>query len=212
MADFDPDQLKTIKPGRSWRDYSANDIAAAAAQHGGTCLNARQALVLDVLCACEGTMSKITRDMYSGGDMPINELARLTNMSLLELVPEVVDLVGRSPINQFSFDVDGSDRGTEPEIVGGELRLVAQIDVAVRADNDPEHDDEEEDYQERGWWSPPSIDVPRVLTVGYWVDWQLLEDECENDDEGLRLDDLMAQFRQAARVRAGISRSPTTGE
>jgi hypothetical protein len=203
VADFDPDQLRTLEPGRSWRDYSANDIKAAADQHGGTCLNARQALVLDVLCACEGTMSRITRDRCSSGEMSISELARLTNMSLLELVPEVVDMVGRSPINKPP-DGDGLDRGHEPEIVEGELRLVAQIRVAVQAENDPEPGDDEEYDHERGWWSPPSTDVPRVLAVGYWADWQLLEEECENDDEGLRLDDMIAQFRRAAAARAGI--------
>lgn len=126
-----------LKPGRSWRDYSANDIKAAADQHGEFCFNARQALVLDVLCACEGMTSKLTGGMFASGEMPISELARLTNMSLLELLPEVVDMVGRSPINKPRDDDGLIDRGQEPEIVGGELRVVAQVDVDVRAENDP---------------------------------------------------------------------------
>ena len=60
-------------------------------------------------------------------------------------------------------------------------------------------------------WSPPSVDVPRVLTVGYWTDWEHLDNECEDDDERRQLDDLIEQFRQAAAARAGIRPSSRPG-
>jgi hypothetical protein len=194
-ADFGSDRLATIKPGRNWRDYSADDIEAATHQHGRGGLNARQALVLDVLCACEGTTSKITEVLFSNGEMPISELARLTNMSLLELLPEVVDIACRSPVN-YELSDDERDPWQTPELVEDKICLFAQVCVDVRADNDlfPDKDD----------YDPPSKDVPRVLAVGYWAGWEDLEARCTTDDERDRLDDLIEQFRKAVAARAGI--------
>lgn len=184
-------QLQSVNPSRSWREYSEEDIRRAKSQHG-LYVNARQALTLDVLCACEGVMSKISETMVASHEMPITELARLTNMSLVELVPEVTDLAARSPINMPGEN----EWGTKPKIVDGKLRIVAQVEQKVVADNDPKpHDKATLFHQEFGNWSPPSQDVPRVLTVGYWVDWSSINDESN---------ELIRQHRQVAAKRANI--------
>lgn len=204
-----PDGLGPGQPAKHWSTYSAQDIDQACEQHDDLCLNARQALLLDVLCACKDVCVRATKVRWiTNGGLTLGQLSYLTNMTLDEAVPELFQMAMRSEPN---FRRGAYNKPTKDYYYvrsDGQIIFSPQLLVDVCAENDPCLSDSEYLYaQERGCFSPPSIGFPRTVVFDYWLDVGPLYEDAYDEDDSSKTDELDALINElalAAQRRAGF--------
>ena len=136
-----------------------------------------------MLLACQGLMSPLTSQMSSNGDMTINSLLRLTQMTLDECIPELFDMAVRGAASAPSLYDDMAEDEEGSKCSRG-------LHVEVRAENDPPQWD-------RDPTPPISIETPRTVCIGY------LDRKYDNDLDADEIEFL--RRRLASARRAGMA-------